>query len=297
MQATPYQSDSGVRAATMRPPLDGSVSAICGRKPSNRNLLLAALPDEEFRQLQPMLEWRRWPAGTVIQNSGFAARYVYFPVSGIVSVMSTTECGAGVEVAMVGNDGLLGIGTFLGGEPAASRSEVQFAACGYRVPAPALLRRFDDGGALRDTVLRYTQAFITQAAQSVVCIKCHSVEQRLCSWLLSSLDRLCANELPVSHCRIGAALGVRREAVSRATKNLHAAGLLDCGRAMICVPDRAELESRACECYATVKQSIARLMSPPHPRSRIGAAPFHPLQLRAGAFTDRSRSEFRGLAT
>ncbi len=279
MEATMREQSAGTRAARILPCLRRPVLAISGGRAPTHNVLLAALPEDEYDLLSPMLEWGQWPAGMVLQNSGFAAKHVYFPVGGIVSVMCTAECGAGAEVAMVGNEGVVGIGAFLGGDCAASECRVQFAACGYRVPAHALQRRFDEDGALRDLLLRYTQAFISQVAQSVVCIKCHSVEQRLSGWLLSSLDRLPSDSLMVPQSGIATALGVRREAVSLATKRLHDAGLLDRGRRKISVLDREGLESRACECSAAVKRSIAGLMSGSHARDRLRSTSLRPVRL------------------
>lgn len=280
MEATMHERGSGARTASILPCLRRPLLAISGARSPRHNLLLAALPDDEYELLSPMLEWGQWPAGMVLQNYGFAAKHVYFPVGGIVSVMCSAECGEGAEVAMVGNEGLVGIDAFLGGESAASECRVQFAACGYRVRAHALQRRFDEGDALRDLLLRYTQAFISQMAQAVACVNCHSVEQRLSGWLLSSLDRLPAELLPVPQRGIAAALGVRREAVSLASKSLSCAGLLVSSRGTIRVLDREGLESRACECYATVKRSIAGLTSTPHPGGRDRVARLQSLRPR-----------------
>src|SRR4029079_6952402 len=186
--------------------------------------------------------------------------YVYFPTSSIISLLYVMEDGASAEIAVTGNDGLVGIALFMGGETTPSRAVVQSAGYGYRLKAAVLKREFDQGGGLQHLALRYTQALITQMAQTAVCNRHHTVEQQLCRWLLLSLDRLPTNELSMTQELIANMLGVRREGVTEAAGRLPADGLIHYSRGHIIVLDRPMLEKRVCECYAVVKRETDRLL-------------------------------------
>lgn len=263
-----------------------------GRSPT-RNRLLAALPDEDYEDLLSMLEWVRSPDQTVIHDASRAARHAYFPVSGIVSVISTTACGGEAEVAMVGDEGLVGIATLLGGDSGASRAVVQIAGHGYRLPMRVLQQAFHAGGALQHLLLHYSQAVVTQAAQAAICIRYHSIEQRICCWLLSSLDRLPVDEITVTQRRIASALGVRRETISLAARRLKIAGMIDYDRGLLSVLDRKGLETRTCECYSTVNTWVARLMSVPYRNRRTLPGSWPSMHLRQGP-VDWTQSHSRG---
>jgi len=225
-----------------------------------QNHLLAALPPEEFGRLAPHLERVPMPLGEVLYESGNRLRHVYFPTTSIVSLLYVMEDGASAEIAVVGNEGLLGIALFMGGETTPSRAVVQSAGHGYRLPAAWLTEEFNRAGPLLHLLLRYTQALITQMAQTAVCNRHHTVDQQLCRWLLMSLDRLPSNELAMTQELIANMLGVRREGVTEAAGKLQGAGLLHYRRGHITVLDRAGLEARACECYAVVKKEFDRLL-------------------------------------
>jgi CRP-like cAMP-binding protein len=189
-------------------------------------------------------------------------RHVYFPTTSIVSLLYVMADGASAEIAMVGNEGILGVSLFMGGETTPSRAVVQSAGYGYRLGAPLLKQEFNRAGAvLHLLLLRYTQALITQMAQTAVCNRHHSVEQQLCRWLLLSLDRLSTRELTMTQELIANMLGVRREGVTEAAGNLQRAGLIRYTRGRITVLDRARLEQEVCECYAVVKREFDRLLS------------------------------------
>ena len=187
----------------------------------------------------------------------------YFPTTSIVSLLYVMEDGASAEIAVVGNEGVVGIALFMGGESTPSRAVVQSAGYAYRLKADVLKAEFDRGGALQHLLLRYTQALITQMAQTAVCNRHHTVEQQLCRWLLLSLDRLPSNELTMTQELIANMLGVRREGVTEAAGKLQAAGLIDYSRGKIIVLDRPKLEARVCECYAVVKRESDRLLRRP----------------------------------
>jgi CRP-like cAMP-binding protein len=223
---------------------------------------LAALPPAEFERLSPYLELVPMPLGEVLYESGSRLRHVYFPVTSIVSLLYVMEDGASAEIAVVGNEGILGISLFMGGETTPSRAVVQSAGHGYRLHADFLKDEFNRAGPLLHLLLRYTQALITQMAQTAVCNRHHSVDQQLCRWLLMSLDRLPSDELIMTQELIANMLGVRREGVTEAAGKLQSAGLIHYRRGHITVIDRAGLEARACECYAVVKQEFDRLL--PH---------------------------------
>ena len=226
-----------------------------------KNPLLAALPQADYRRLLPELELVALPLGWVVYESGGKLGYVYFATSSIISLLYVMEDGASAEIAVTGYDGLVGIALFMGGETAPSRAVVQSAGYGYRLKAAVLKREFEQGGALQHLALRYTQALITQMAQTAVCNRHHSVEQQLCRWLLLSLDRLPSHELTMTQELIANMLGVRREGVMEAAGLLQKAGLIDYRRGHITVRARSKLESRACECYAVVKKEYDRLLA------------------------------------
>jgi len=224
------------------------------------NLLLAALPPEDYQALLPALERVPMPLGHAVYESGAAQGYVYFPTSSIVSLLYVLADGSTAEIAVTGRDGLVGIALFMGGETTPSRAVVQSAGDGYRLRASMLKKEFERGGALQHLLLRYTQALITQMTQTAVCNRHHSVDQQLCRWLLLTLDRLPGNRLVMTQELIANMLGVRREGVTEAAGKLQAAGLIEYSRGRITVVDRAGLEARVCECYAVVKREYDRLL-------------------------------------
>jgi CRP-like cAMP-binding protein len=230
------------------------------------NQILAMLPVAERERLFPHLKLVEMPAGLVVYESGAALRHIYFPTSCIVSLLYVLENGSSAEIAVVGNDGIVGIALFMGGETTPSRAVVQSAGHGYRLKASVLKKEFERGGALQRLLLRYTQALITQMAQTAVCNRHHSVEQQLCRWLLLSLDRLSTNELKMTQELIANMLGVRREGVTEAAGNLQRDGLIHYSRGRITVLDRPKLEARVCECYAVVKKEMDRLLPDKTPR-------------------------------
>jgi CRP-like cAMP-binding protein len=224
------------------------------------NRLLAALPEATYQGLLPALERMQMPLGLSVYESGGAQGYVYFPTSSIVSLLYVLADGASAEIAVTGNEGVVGISLFMGGETTPSRAVVQSAGEGYRLKGQLLKKAFEGGGALQHLLLRYTQALITQMAQTAVCNRHHSVEQQLCRWLLLSLDRLPSNELVMTQELIANMLGVRREGVTEAAGKLQAEGLIQYSRGKITVLDRLHLEARVCECYAVVKREYDRLL-------------------------------------
>jgi CRP-like cAMP-binding protein len=225
-----------------------------------QNHLLGALPAADYERLLSALEPISLPLGLVLYESGGILDYVYFPTDSIVSLLYVMVDGASAEIAVTGREGLVGIALFMGGETTPSRAVVQSAGQGYRLKAASLKKEFDNGGALQHLALRYTQALITQMAQTAVCNRHHSVEQQLCRWLLLSLDRLPSNELTMTQELIANMLGVRREGVTEAAGRLQAAGLIRYRRGHIEVLDRPMLEARVCECYAVVKKEYDRLL-------------------------------------
>jgi CRP-like cAMP-binding protein len=223
------------------------------------NRLLAALLPEDFVRLQPDLEFVPLPLGWAVYESGDTQGYVYFPTNAIVSLLYVLADGASTELGVVGNDGVVGIALFMGGDSTPNRAVVQSAGEGFRLKSSVLKAEFERGGELQHLLLRYTQALITQMTQTAVCNRHHSVDQQLCRWLLLSLDRLPSNELRMTQELIANMLGVRREGVTEAAGHLQAAGLIHYGRGRITVLDRPKLEARVCECYAAVKRETDRL--------------------------------------
>ena len=224
------------------------------------NHLLAALPREELARWRPQLERVELHVGQVLYESGSPLSHVYFPCTAIVSLLYVTESGDSAEIAVVGNEGVVGISLFMGAETTPNRAVVQSAGVGYRLKAEAIKAEFDLSAPAMHLLLRYTQALITQMAQTAVCNRHHSVDQQLCRWLLMSLDRLQGNELAMTQGRIADLLGVRREGVTEAALKLQRAGLISYARGHVKVLDRAGLELRTCECYAVVKAEYARLL-------------------------------------
>jgi CRP-like cAMP-binding protein len=224
------------------------------------NRLLAVLPAIERERVYPGLELVSMPLGTVLYESGSKLDHVYFPADSIVSLLYVMADGASAEIAVVGNDGMVGVALFMGGETTPSRAVVQSAGVAYRLSGSAVKDEFRRGGAMQHLLLRYTQALLTQMAQTAVCNRHHSVDQQLCRWLLLSLDRLSSNELKMTQELIANMLGVRREGVTEAAGKLQAAGVIRYSRGRITVLDRAALEAHACECYRVVKQESDRLL-------------------------------------
>jgi CRP-like cAMP-binding protein len=224
------------------------------------NALLAALPDAEQARWRSQLESVELPLGAVLYEAGNRLSHVYFPTTAIVSLICVMDNGATTEIAMVGNEGLVGVSLFMGGESTTSRAVVQSAGLGYRLKASQVMEEFDRAGPVMNLLLRYTQALITQMAQTAVCNRHHSLDQQLCRWLLLSMDRLRSNELVLTQELIANLLGVRREGVTEAAGRLHAAGLIAYRRGHMTVLDRAQLERRSCECYAVVTREYDRLL-------------------------------------
>ena len=226
----------------------------------HQNHLLDALPAADYDRIAPHLELIELGLGDVLHESGAQMRHVYFPTTCIVSLLYVMEDGASAEIAIVGNEGILGISLFMGGDTTPSRAVVQSAGHSYRLKADLLKSEFGRFGATMHLLLRYTQALITQMAQTAVCNRHHSVDQQLCRWLLLSLDRLAANELSMTQELIANMLGVRREGVTEAAGKLQDAGLIRYRRGTITVLDREGLEARACECYQVVRTEFDRLL-------------------------------------
>jgi CRP-like cAMP-binding protein len=235
----------------------------------HRNQLLAALSPAERERIFPHLQLVPMPLGKVLYESGDTLRYVYFPTDCIISLLYVLADGASAEISVVGNEGLIGIALFMGGETTPSRAIVQSAGQAYRLAAQLLKDEFHRNGSMQLLLLRYTQALITQMSQTAVCNRHHSVDQQLCRWLLLSLDRLSSNQLTMTQELIANMLGVRREGVTEAAGKLHKLGIIRYARGRITVIDRPRLEERCCECYAVVKTESDRLM----PRPQMIPAP------------------------
>ena len=243
-----------------------------------QNHVLAALPQADYARLLPKLELVPMPLGWALYESGGRIGYLYFPTTSLVSLLYVMKNGASAEIAITGNCGLVGISLFMGGETTPSRAVVQSAGHGYRLRASVVRTEFAMGGALQHLALRYTQALITQMAQTAVCNRHHSLDQQLCRWLLLSLDRLPSNELVMTQELIANMLGVRREGVTEAAGHLQTAGLIQYSRGHIKVLDRAKLEERVCECYAVVKKEYDRLL--PYTIPGLPNTPTQPLPRR-----------------
>jgi CRP-like cAMP-binding protein len=227
---------------------------------SARNHLLAALPRAESQRWLPLLEPVDLSLGEVLYESGVRLSHVYFPTTAIVSLLYVMENGASAEIAVVGNEGIVGISLFMGGESTSSRAVVQSAGKGFRLKAQVMKQEFNRAGPVLHLLLRYTQALITQMSQTAVCNRHHSLDQQLCRWLLLSLDRLEGNQLVMTQELIANMLGVRREGVTEGALKLQHAGLIQYARGHITVLNRAALEERSCECYGVVKKEYDRLL-------------------------------------
>ena len=239
-----------------------------------QNSLLAALPDAEYSELVPALEPVALAAGMALYESGRAQPYLYFPASGLVSLLYLLENGGSTEIALTGREGVVGVSLFMGGGVTPSRAVVQIPGHAWRMRAAPMKRSFDRGDALQALLLRFTQALITQMTQTAVCNRHHAVDRQVCRWLLFALDRLASPEIRMTQERIAHLLGVRREGVTEAAGRLQAAGVIEYSRGRIRVLDRLALEGQACECYAVVKGEYERLL-PPVTRATDGS-------LRAG---------------
>jgi CRP-like cAMP-binding protein len=229
-------------------------------KELRKNHLLAALPEIEWKLWAPSLERVQMPLGQVLYEPGIVLHHVYFPITSIVSLLYVMENGASAEIAVVGNEGLVGVSLFMGGESTPSRAVVQSAGIGCRLKSQLMMNEFNKAGPVLHLLLRYTQALITQMAQTAVCNRHHSLDQQLCRWLLLSLDRLQGDELVMTQELIANMLGVRREGVTEGALKLQKAGLIQYARGRITVLDRRGVESRTCECYAVVKREYDRLL-------------------------------------
>jgi CRP-like cAMP-binding protein len=239
---------------------DRATAADRARQSPHHNHLLNALPAADFTRIAPHLELMPMGLGDVLYESGAKLRHVYFPTTSIVSLLYVMEDGASAEIAIVGNEGMLGISLFMGGETTPSRAVVQSAGYGFRLKAQLLKEEFGRFGPMMHLLLRYTQALITLMAQTAVWNRHHSVDQQLCRWLLLSLDRLSSNELSMTQELIANMLGVRREGVTEAAGKLQDAGLIRYQRGKITVLDRPGVEARTCECYQVVKAEFDRLL-------------------------------------
>ncbi|MDA7088301.1 Crp/Fnr family transcriptional regulator [Pseudomonas sp. SA3-5] len=225
-----------------------------------KNLLLAALPLDVQNRLQPKMELVPLPLGKVLYESGDTLSHVYFPTDSIVSLLYVMENGASAEISVLGNEGLIGVAVFMGGESTTSRAIVQSAGYAYRLPSRQFKDEVNRHSEMLHLMLRYTQALITQMSQTAVCNRHHSIDQQLCRWLLLSLDRLPTNELVMTQELIANMLGVRREGVTEAAGKLHKSGVIEYSRGRIRVTNRPKLEQMSCECYAVVKKETDRLL-------------------------------------
>jgi CRP-like cAMP-binding protein len=251
---------SAPRKGSLGTPARKAAAATAPRTDPRQNHLLAALPPGDYDRIAAHLELVPMELGDILYEPGARMRYVYFPTTSIVSLLYVMEDGASAEIAIVGNDGILGVSLFMGGESTPSRAVVQSAGEGFRLKAALLKTEFGRFGATMHLLLRYTQALITQMSQTAVCNRHHSVDQQLCRWLLLSLDRLSTNELSMTQELIANMLGVRREGVTEAAGKLQEAGLIRYSRGKINVLDRPGLEARCCECYQVVKKEFDRLL-------------------------------------
>lgn len=241
------------RAVRRRPVVPSSHEA-------KSNQLLGALPDADLKRWLPDLELIELPLGKVLYESGGIEKYVYFPTSGIVSLLYVMKNGDAAEIAVIGNEGIVGISLFMGGNSTPSRAVVQSAGKGYRLKAQIMKDAFERLSPVTHLLLRYTQALITQISQTAVCNRHHSLDEQLCRWLLLSLDRLPGTELVMTQELIANMLGVRRQGVTEGALKLQEAGLIRYSRGRITILDRKGLETRVCECYAVVKDEYDRLL-------------------------------------
>jgi len=239
------------------------------RHDPGQNLLLAALPKEDFERLAPHLERVPMPLGQMIYEPGSQLQHAYFPVTAIVSLHYVMESGDSASVAGVGNEGMVGISLFMGGDTTPSSAVVQTAGEAWRLERRLLKLEFDRAGPMQRLLLRYTQALMAQMSQTAVCNRHHSVEQQLCRWLLVTLDRIPAGEFVMTQELVAGMLGVRREGITEAAGRLQHAGIIRNRRGHIAVLERAGLETRVCECYAVVKKEFGRLLSDVRQRQSV----------------------------
>ncbi|MEC5215460.1 CRP-like cAMP-binding protein [Actimicrobium sp. GrIS 1.19] len=226
----------------------------------NQNLILAELPKADYARLLPDLEYVPMPLGWTMSESGDHVKYLHFPISGIVSLMYVLEDGSSSEVALVGNEGMVGVSIFMGGDSMPSSTEVQSAGGAYRLPRKVMKQEFALGGQLQHLALLYTQALICQTSQTAVCNQHHVLDQRMCRWLLMSIDRLHDNSLSITQEMISNLLGVRRESITEVASELQKDDLIECSRGRIKVINRGGLETRVCECYSVVNKEYERLL-------------------------------------
>jgi CRP-like cAMP-binding protein len=255
-----YERNTLIAPSTM----PSGESSLVARMPNShrpqQNHLFLALPAEARERVFPHLELVQLPLGHVLYESGTSLQHVYFPTDVIISLLYVMENGASAEIAVVGNEGMVGVALFMGGETTPNRAVVQSRGYAYRLKGQLLKKEFSLSGALQHMLLRYTQALLTQMAQTAVCNRHHSVDQQLCRWLLMSLDRLTSNKLIMTQDLIANMLGVRREGVTQAAGKLQSQGLITYRRGHITVLDRPGLERACCECYAVVKREFDRLL-------------------------------------
>jgi CRP-like cAMP-binding protein len=259
----------------------------------SQNFLLAALPAAEFEPLAAHLELVPMPLGEMLYEPGGQLRHAYFPTTAIASLHYVMESGASAESAGVGNEGVVGIALFMGGDTTPSSAVVQTAGHAYRLEGRLLKQEFDRGGAMQRMLLRYTQALIAQMTQTAACNRHHSVEQQLCRWLLSTLDRVSSRELIMTQELVAGMLGVRREGITEAAGSLQRAGCIRYRRGHITVLERSGLESRACECYAAIRKELSSLRADIQYREGI-SAPLDNLLPPAGTPGDKHRPNFAG---
>ncbi|MGB4585978.1 MAG: Crp/Fnr family transcriptional regulator [Rectinemataceae bacterium] len=225
-----------------------------------QNHLLAAIPEDEFERISPMLEHVHLPLGEILSEAGSRMQFVYFPTTAIVSLLNVLEDGATAEIAVVGREGIVGIAIFMGGASMLSRALVQSEGSAYRIHSDLLKQEFNRNLAMQHFFMRYTMALVAQMAQTAICNRHHSIDQQLCRWLLLSVDRLSGNVLNMTQELIADMLGVRREGVTEAARKLQDAGLISYSRGCLTVLDRPGLEARVCECYKVVKDEFERLL-------------------------------------
>ncbi|PKL75444.1 MAG: Crp/Fnr family transcriptional regulator [Candidatus Melainabacteria bacterium HGW-Melainabacteria-1] len=225
-----------------------------------QNHLLAAIPEDEFNRISPMLERVHLALGEIISEAGSKTHFIYFPTTAIVSLLNVLDDGSTAEIAVVGREGIIGIAIFMGGASMLSRALVQSEGAAYRMPGDLLKREFDRNPAMQHLFMRYIMALLAQMAQTAICNRDHSIDQQLSRWLLLSIDRLSGNVLNMTQELIADMLGVRREGVTEAARKLQDAGLISYSRGCLTVLDRPGLEARVCECYEVVKDEFERLL-------------------------------------
>jgi CRP-like cAMP-binding protein len=226
----------------------------------NQNLLFRSIPNDAWQRLLPHIEAFDMPLGLVLSESGAKKSHIYFPIDAIISLLYNLENGCSAEIAIIGNEGCVGVSIFMGGNSTLTTAVVQSAGKSYRIKANIMMEEFNKTSAVMHLLLRYTQALITQMTQTAVCNRHHSLDQQLCRWLLLSLDRLPSNELVMTQELIANMLGVRREGVTRAALKIQKAGLIKYARGHITILDRLGLEKRSCECYQVVRTECDRLL-------------------------------------